>query len=325
MTQIASTVRSLRFVADIGATNARFGLLNADGMLFDSKIHRCADYPTLEAAARAYLSAAPIVTPPEEAAFAIAGPVTGDRIDMTNHPWSFSVAQTREALALKRLEIVNDFTAVAMSVPFLGPAHRQQIGDGRPEPNSVIGIIGPGTGLGVSGLVPGVNGWSALSGEGGHVTMAPINDREIQVLGQLRKRFDHVSAERVLSGQGLVNLYESLSIVDNREPMNLQPADVTEAALGGTDDHCVEALEMFCAMLGSVAGNLALTLGSRGGVYIAGGIVPRLGTFFANSQFRRRFIEKGRMRDFLAPIPTYVVVHPLPAFLGLNGILDKTP
>lgn len=313
-------------VADIGATNARFGLLDRDGTVIHNRTLACADYRSLEDAAEAYLGMAAPAAVPTRAAVAIAGPVTGEVVHMTNHPWVFSVERARERLGLDRLAAVNDFTAVAMAVPLLGPADRLQVGDGAPVPGEVIGVLGPGTGLGVSGLVPGRRGgWRALSGEGGHVTMAPVSDREGAVLAQLRKQYDHVSAERVLSGMGLVNLYRAICLLDGREPEDLRPRDVTARALDGGAPHCVEAVEMFCAMLGTIAGNLALTLGARGGVFVAGGIVPRLGGTFAHSRFRKRFVEKGRMRDFLGPIPTYVVTHPLPAFLGLKGVLDQTP
>jgi len=326
-------------VADIGGTNARFGLIDDTG-IHDSRIFRCADFPSLEAAAEAYLKAAQPNPRPTRGAFAIAAPVTGDHVFMTNRGWSFSVSQVRAVLGLEKLVAVNDFTAVALSVPRLTlgleklvavndftavalsvprltQADRRQIGEGEPVPGAVVGVIGPGSGLGVSGLVPGANGWTALAAEGGHVTMAPISDRESAVLAQLRKAHDHVSAERLLSGPGLVNLYTALCILDNREPETLTPAQVHDSALAGTNPHCVEAVEMFCAMLGTVAGNLALTLGARGGVYIAGGIVPKLGTLFTHSRFRKRFMEKGRMREYLEPIPTYVITHELPAFLGL--------
>lgn len=303
-------------VADIGGTNARFGLIDDRGIR-DSRILACADHPSLEAVAEAYLAAVKPDPWPVRGAFSIAGPVTGDTVTMTNLPWSFSVSRARGVLGLDRLAVINDFTAVALSVPRLTADDRRQVGDGVPEANAVIGVIGPGSGLGVSGLMPGAQGWMALAGEGGHVTMAPVSDRESAVLGQLRKSFDHVSAERVLSGPGLVHLYEALCVLDNREPDRLTPAQVTDAAVNGTHPHCVEAVEMFCAMLGTAAGNLALTLGARGGVYIAGGIVPKLDGLFLHSRFRKRFVEKGRMREFLAPIPTYVITHPLPAFLGL--------
>ncbi len=315
---------ALSLVADIGATNARFGLLDDEGRIVHSQILPCAGYPTLELAAAAYLDAAAPDARPRRGALAIAGPVTGDVIVMTNHPWTFSVTATCAALGLDRLEVVNDFTAVAMAVPVLAAADRRQIGDGTPVPDAVIGILGAGTGLGVSGLVPGIKGWTALAGEGGHVTMAPVSDRESAVLAELRKRFGHVSAERVLSGQGLVNLHEALSRLEGCEPDTMTPANIADAGLKGADAVCVETLDMFCAMLGTVAGNLALTLGARGGVYVAGGIVPRLGEVFDRSLFRRRFVEKGRLSAFLNPIPTYVVTHDLPAFLGLKAVLDQS-
>ncbi|CAO3418085.1 glucokinase [Azospirillum endophyticum] len=317
-----SPVSAPILVADIGGTNARFGLIDGRTVR-DTRVLRCADYASIEDAAAAYLAAVGLAAAgtagrPRRGAFAVAGPVTGDHIAMTNLVWQFSVGRVRDALGLEGLVVINDFTAVALSVPRLTDEDRRQIGDGVPQPGAVVGVLGPGSGLGVSGLVPGVNGrWTALSGEGGHVTMAPTSDRESAVLGQLRKSFEHVSAERVLSGPGLVNLYGALSILDGREPADLTPAQVADTALSGGDPRCVEAVEMFCAMLGTVAGNLALTLGARGGVYIAGGIVPKLGTLFINSRFRDRFMEKGRMRDFLDPVPTYVVTHELPAFLGL--------
>lgn len=182
-------------------------------------------------------------------------------------------------------------------------------------------MIGPGTGLGVSGLVQGATGWAALAGEGGHVTMAPVDDRESAVLSQLRQRFSHVSAERVISGQGLVNLHGALTRLDGREPDPLTPADVANRGLDGGDPVCVEALGMFCGMLGTIAGNLALTLGARGGVYIAGGIVPRLVEQLGKSEFRRRFEAKGRYNQYLAAIPTFVITAQLPAFRGLKYVL----
>ncbi len=303
-------------VADIGGTNARFGLIDGAGIR-EARIFPCTAFPSLEAVVRAYLGAIPPSERPRHGAFCIAGPVTGDAIKLTNLPWSFSTEAVRVALGFERLVIVNDFTAVALSVPRLTEADRLQIGGGAPEPGAVIAVIGPGSGLGVSGLTPGPQGWRALSGEGGHVTLPPVNDREGLVLAQLRKTHDHVSAERILSGPGLATLYETLSLIDGHNPAPLTPAAVTAKALDGSQTHCVEAVEMFCAMLGTVAGNLALTLGARGGVYIAGGIVPKLGPLFARSRFRTRFQEKGRLSGYLTPIPTYVITHELPAFLGL--------
>ena len=183
-------------------------------------------------------------------------------------------------------------------------------------------MLGPGTGLGVSGLIPAGAGWTPITGEGGHVTMCAVNDREGDVMRGLRLRFNHVSAERVLSGMGLTNLYETLAAIDEVDVPQRDPREVSEAALALAEPHAVEAVDMFCAMLGTVAGNLALTLGSTGGVYVAGGIAPKLGELFLKSEFRERFEAKGRFRDYLAPIPTYLVTHPTPAFLGLRSMLD---
>src|SRR4051812_41862035 len=218
-------------LADIGATNARFGLLDASGGLLHTRTLPCIGHATLEEAARAYLESAQPDAHPVEGAIAIAGPVTGDLLTMTNHPWTFSVERTRNALGLNRLVVVNDFTAAAMAIPLLAEADRLQVGDGEAVAGEVIGVIGPGTGLGVSGLVQGHAGWTALAGEGGHVTMAPVDDRESAVLGQLRRHFNHVSAERVISGQGLVNLYGALARLEGREPEPFSPADITTRGL----------------------------------------------------------------------------------------------
>lgn len=312
----------LSLIADIGGTNARFALVGPQGTHAE-KVLRCADYPSLSDAARAYLAQQEGPVRPARAAFAIASPVTGDIIRMTNLPWEFSIANVRRDLGLERLDVINDFTAVALAIPELGEQDRIQVGDGSPVAGAPIGVLGPGSGLGVSALVPGIEGWTALATEGGHVTMAPISDREGAVLAQLRKQYEHVSAERVISGPGLVNLYDAIAFIDGHDPEQLTAADVSTRALERRDIACQEALDMFCAMLGTVAGNLALTLGARGGVFVAGGIAPRILPFLSHSRFRKRFVEKGRMRDYLGPIPTYVVTHDYPAFVGLQAQLRK--
>jgi glucokinase len=308
-------------VADLGATNARFALLDEDGVSH-VEILRVSDHPSLASATGAYLDIIDPEKPPRLSAIAIASPITGDYVEMTNHAWSFSIDELRNQLAFDRLEVINDFTAVALAVPRLKPTDVHKIGGGEPVANAPIGIIGPGTGLGVSGLVYGRNHWHPLAGEGGHVTLPAVTPRESQVVERLRQRFTHVSAERVLSGMGLTNLYETLAALDGEDAPSREPREVTEAALAGGDDHCVEAVEMFCALLGTVAGNLALTLGSRGGIYIAGGISPKLGRLFLDSEFRERFEAKGRFRDYLEAIPTYLITHPTPAFYGLKYVLE---
>jgi glucokinase len=313
-------------IADIGATNARFAVVSPDSGLQRPRVLACEDYPTIHGAIAAYLEdELPLtdVRRPEAAALAIAGPVTGDKVALTNHPWSFSIEQLRGHLGVERLHVLNDFAAVAVAMPHLAPDERTQIGGGEPLPDAPVGVLGPGSGLGVGGLVRAPGGWLSLPGEGGHVTMAPANSRESAVLDRMRARYDHVSAERVLSGPGLIDLYTTLAEIDGVPAASYTASQITSPAICESEGYCREAVDMFCAMLGTVAGNLALTLGARGGIYVAGGIVPKLGARFAASAFRERFEAKGRLRPYLAKIPTYVVTHPFPAFLGLAALLTR--
>jgi glucokinase len=313
--------RPIRLVGDIGATNARFGLISSDRQLLHSATHPCADYPTIADALAAYLAGRGPLPMPRQGAIAIASAVAGDLVAMTNHPWRFSISALKAHFGFDRLEVVNDFTAAALALPYLGAADRTIVGGGVAVDTAPIGVLGPGSGLGVSGLLRCGSGWIALAGEGGHATLAPASDRESAVLDHLRRHFDHVSAERVLSGPGLVNLYNTLSAIDGAPSRGYTAAQITDHAIHGTDQRCVETVVMFCAMLGTTAGNLGLTLGARGGVYIAGGIVPRLGQTFVDSPFRERFEAKGRFREYMAAIPTHVVTHPFPAFLGCAALL----
>jgi glucokinase len=310
-------------VGDIGATHARFALVSPDGKLLCSRTLADEDYPTIDDAIAAFLADRGPFRMPRQGAIAIASPITGDRVAMTNHPWSFSVLALKSRLTFDRLEVINDFTALAMALPRLGDEDRQPIGGGASVAGAPIGVMGPGSGLGVSGLIPSGRGWIALTGEGGHATMPPATDREGAVLDQMRRHFDHVSAERALSGPGLVNLYNTLAVVDGVPAKGYTAAQITDLALRAEDPLCTETTTMFCAMLGTMAGNLALTLGSRGGVYIGGGIVPKLGRLFSESPFRERFEAKGRFRSYLETIPTFVVTHPLPAFLGCAALLAQ--
>jgi len=313
---------SPRLIGDIGATNARFALADAEGRIEEPRVFASEDYGDIETAIEAYLAAVRAAAP-QEAALAVASPITGDVVTLTNHPWTFSISRLKQRLGLARLLVVNDFTANALAVPRLGPSDRIAVGGGEPVANAPIALLGPGSGLGMSALVPTPAGWIALPGEGGHQTMPAFDGREAAVLERLRRRFDHVSAERVLSGQGLVNLYQTLAGLDGVLAAPLTPAQITDRVIGESDRQARDAVAMFCAMLGTVAGNLALILGARGGVYIAGGIVPRLGATFVASEFRTRFEAMGRFRTYLAAIPTYVVTHPTPAFPGLVALLEQ--
>ncbi len=308
-------------IADIGGTNARFALVSPGSLhALQPLVLSCADFPDPVAAARCYLDRIRPAEAPRRAAFAVASPVCGDRVEMTNHVWRFSIQSVRDQLDLDRLDVVNDFTAVALAVPLLGDADRVAVGGGAADPACPVAVLGPGTGLGVSALVPTGAGWHPIATEGGHVTMAAADDREAQVLGWLRTRQDHVSAERVLSGPGLVNLHTALRALSGLPPEAVTPSELTRRAAGG-DRLAGEVLDMFFAMLGTVAGNLALTLGARGGVVIAGGIIPQVLPAFLASGFRRRFEDKGRFCTYLQAVPVHVAVHAYPAFLGLAGLV----
>lgn len=315
-------------VADIGATNARFGWQPAP----DAKIERiltlpCAGHASLEAAIRAYLGQLGVATP-EAVAIGIATPVTGDLVRMTNRDWSFSIADLKSNLGLRALAVVNDFTALALALPSLPEGDRMPVGGSTAVAGAPIALLGPGSGLGVSGLLPGERSgtWLPISGEGGHVTLAAENDREAAVIGLLRRSHGHVSAERVLSGPGLVDVHEALRQL---EPSSSDRGPVHEAAevlarAATADTIAAVTIDLFCGWLGQVAGNLALTLGARGGVFIGGGIVPRLGATFAASPFRERFESKGRFRSYLAAIPVWVITATeSPALAGAARALER--
>jgi glucokinase len=311
-----------RLLGDIGGTHARFAQIAAPGApISHIATLRCADYAGPREAIRAWV-AQQAVPAPRQGAIGIATPITGDQLRLTNSPWAFSIETLRKDLALDRLIFVNDFTALALSLPHLNEAERRQLGGGTHLPNSSIGVIGPGTGLGVSGLVPSANGYLPLGGEGGHVSLAPQTEEEFAITALLMREFGHVSAERVLCGPGLITLYRALACVRGLPAQELDSAAITTAALAGSDALCAASLATFCALLGSCAGNLALTLGARGGVFIGGGIVPRLGEYFDHSDFRARFEAKGRFASYLAQIPTWVITASNPALIGAAVALE---
>jgi glucokinase len=317
----------LGLLGDIGATNARFALLLPDGSMTTPKRCAVADFATLAEAIEDYLAKVGGARP-RHGALAVAAPIEGDAVAMTNHPWSFSLSALRARLGLERLCALNDFAANALAIPHLEGADVVKIGAGVPVAGAPVGVIGPGTGLGVSGLTWSEGKPVAIAGEGGHVTMAPANARESAVLDRLRARYGHASAERALSGPGLVNLYGALSELAGRSGPPMTPAAVTDPTRLAQDPLAREAVMMFCAMLGTIAANLALTLGARGGVYIAGGVAPKLGPELLEKPFRERFEDKGRFRGYLASIPTYLILRPVPALLGaaarLRSALDET-
>ena len=317
-----------RLVGDVGGTNARFAWQASPGaVLSDVATLPCAEYPTLQDAMSHYLDGlhGGAGGAPRWCAIGIANPVVGDQVRMTNHHWSFSIEAVRKLLGLDRFLVINDFTALALSLPALAADEVRQVGEGSAQAGAPIGLLGPGTGLGVSGLLParGVQRAIPINGEGGHVTLAATDALEESVVRHLRERFGHASAERALSGPGLVNLYVALCEIHGLAAQPLDAAEVSARATAGADAQCVQALDLFFSFLGNVAGNLALSLGARGGVYIGGGIVPRLGDAIDRSRFRERFEAKGRFCSYLQPIPTLVVqARVSPALVGAARALD---
>ncbi len=310
-------------IGDIGGTNARFALVEADGTIHSVAPLVCRDHPSLVEACEAYLRQVSPAAPPLRGALAVASPILGDEIQLTNlQHWSFSIEQTRSRLGLQSLDVVNDFVANALAIPRLAPDDVLKIGRGEPVPHAPIWALGPGTGLGAAALVWTGHFWMPLSSEGGHMTIPAANDREAEVLAFIRNRFSHVSAERVVSGLGLVDLYAAVAATSGKEPEpGLTPADITGRGLDRSCPICVETIELFASMLGTVASDLAIVLNARGGIYIAGGIVTRLMPWFATSDFRARFEHKGRFSAFLAGVPTYIITRPLPALAGLAELV----
>jgi glucokinase len=279
----------------------------------------------LASAARAYLQQVGQASV-KQACIAIGNPIDGDVLKMTNNHWQFSIEATRQQLGLDSLLMLNDWEAMAMAAPALQGSDLQQIGPGEPVPHAPKGLIGPGTGLGVSSLVRSRRGdWVPIAGEGGHVSVSPNSEREADILRVLWQTHPHVSAERVISGMGLENLYRAICQLNGTPAQTLVAAQVTERALAATDAACEEALERMCCRLGNTAANLALTLGARGGIYIGGGVIARLGDYFARSGFRAAFEAKGRFTPYLQRIPTFIIQAQQPALIGCAMGLGITP
>ncbi|MDW6004157.1 glucokinase [Vibrio mangrovi] len=310
-------------IGDIGGTNARLALCElATGKVSHARTYACAEYPSLESVIQHYIGESEAEI--KQACIAIACPVQGDWISMTNHSWQFSVGTLQSNLGLETFKVINDFTAVSMAIPVLSESDVVKIGPGTAVQGKPIAIYGAGTGLGVAHLLQAGNEWLSLPGEGGHVDFAPGSQEEDRILAELRKAFGRVSAERCLSGQGIVNLYHSLVRADGREPEAYEPKDIVENALEDSQADCKKALELFCVLMGRFAGNLALNMGTFGGVYIAGGVVPRFVEFFLNSGFRAAFEDKGRFNTYLQDIPVFLITHKEPGLLGAGAYLRQS-
>jgi len=317
--------RKVKLVADIGGTNIRIATATSEAVLANITLYSCRDYIGLEQVLREYITEYNLGDYSIDACLAIACPVENDLIKMTNLPWSFSQKKLQDDLQINKLSFINDYTAIAYAVPLLSAQQKYQIGGGKVVNNEPISICGPGTGLGVAHLIPASdNQWVSTNGEGGHLDFAPVDDIEIDILCYLRSIYGRVSYEQLLSGIGLEQIYQALSHREGIKALDYTAADISSYALAGSCKLCIQSLVVFFRVLGSFAGNLALMMGSFGGVYIAGGIVPRLLSFLSDSDFRKRFDAKGRFSDFNSDIPTFVITEQHPGILGASAYLHQS-
>ncbi len=313
-------------IADIGGTNIRIARVTAEqGLTGSPREYRCAAFSNVDAALTHFVRETGMRAP-AHVALAVASAVTGDTIRFTNSGWSFSRRALQAGLGLESLLVLNDFEALAVSLPCLSAADLHQVGGTQAVAGAPMAVIGPGTGLGVAAVVPnGADGWLPISSEGGHATLAPANEFETDLLCEAWGERGHVSCEAFISGTGLPILYRALARMFNKPAEDEITADEIGArALAGTDPLCVSAVESFCDMLGTAAGNVALTFCARGGVFIGGGIVPKILPLFLASHFRSRFEAKGRFSAYLQPVPVFVITGEMPALAGLSATMLRT-
>ena len=313
-------------VGDVGGTNARFAIARMVGgrpVLEHHESFRGADHPTFLAGVKAFIDGCAVK--PTGGVIAVAGPVTDGEIDLTNSPWRVSEAEL-QTLGLDPIRLINDFEALAWGAPAVPVDELASLGGpDEGDPDATLAVLGPGTGFGVSALARDAGGHAvAMPSEGGHACFAPGDAVEDEILRILRRRYDRVSIERLICGPGLLNLHRALAEIDGRGSHIDDPALITAAALENPNSPCGATLARFCAILGCVAGDIALTTGARGGVYIAGGIAPRILPFLKASPFRERFERKGRFQDYMAAIPTHVILHRHAALLGAAQVAFAT-
>ena len=312
----------LSVVVDLGGTNIRLAVCEPiTGELTQLETFLCTEFLSIDDALIQYIRR--LEHPVEHLCLGIASAFDGDYVTMLNLNWAFSIRALKEKLQLTSLYVINDYTAISLTLPFLLPSEKVQIGQGEVQKNGVTAVLGPGTGLGVAHIVKFSDQWVSLEGEGGHVSFTTNTQEQADILATLQLKFGHVSVERILSGQGLVNIYESLSMHAGLEVEFTLPKEISQAALDGTCPIAGKSLDIFCQVLGSFAGNIALNLNCTGGVYIAGGIVPRFIPFLKQSEFRHFFEEKGRVKGILKKIPTFVITKDNPGLLGASVYLRQ--
>lgn len=311
-------------IGDIGGTNARFSILleaYAEPKPFPNV--RTADYPTIDDAIQKVVLDTSSVQP-RSAILAIAGPIDGDEIDLTNCDWVVRPKGMIADLGFEDVLVVNDFEAQALAVAALPDAYRETLGaNSEPHMASRV-VLGPGTGLGVAGLVYARHMWFPVPGEGGHVDVGPRSERDFEIFPHLKRIEGRVSAEEILSGRGVVNIYQAVCVADGVQPAFSDPADITAHGLNGTNSQAVETLSLFATYLGRVAGDMALIFMARGGVYLAGGISQKIIPALKGPEFRAAFEDKAPHTELMGTIPTFVVTHPQAALAGLASFA-RTP
>ena len=314
-------------IGDVGGTNARFAIETGTGRFEAVAVLTNQEFPDFTSVVRHYLQRFESLAAGSQsiqcAAIAIANPIDGDRVKMTNAGWTFSIEDVRKTFGFRVLRFFNDFTALAMAIPFLPQQALVQCGGNAARKDRPAGLIGPGTGLGVSGLIPCGRYFIPLESEGGHVSFSPFSELEMEILMLAKKRYGHVSAERLVSGPGMEWLYKLLAEIGGEKVESLKAYEITEKALTQPGSLCDRTIEVFCRMLGTVAGNLALTLGASGGIYIGGGIVPRIVKRFERSGFRERFEAKGRFSEYVSRIPVFVLMDTFATFKGVSAMMER--
>ena len=305
-------------LADIGATNSRCAVGSGLDDVGEVETFRNTDHAGLAELLSGFLATLPPVRRPTWAALAVAAPVTGDHVQMINIGWAFSRGELQRRLSLDGLHVLNDFAALAWALPELAPGDLVRVGGGSAVAGGAKVVLGPGTGLGVASLVSVAGGWHAIPGEGGHVTLPARDEQEEALIRLARQRFGHCSAERLVSGPGLSFLHEAL----HGGPA--QSAEAIGDLIAAGDPEAAATLEAFFGFLGTVAGDVALTLGALGGVYVGGGIVPRYRAAFVRSGFRRRFEAKGRYADYMRAIPTWMIAAQYPTLTGLLAFARRS-
>lgn len=324
---------SFILVADIGGTNARFGLVDIAGTrntppnytALHQQSLKCADYPDIASMIRAYSEVVgePL---PAFACLAIAGPIHKGRVRMTNLDWEFSIDGLRQTLEMQALDVLNDFAALAYATPHLRGEALRELHSGLAAKEAPILVLGPGTGFGMAALVPCEQRWKIVPTEGGHCNFAPGNEQEIAILQYMLRNQAHVSVENLLCGKGLVRIYRALASIEGKPAEDYEPADVSAKGQSGEDPLCRQAVERFCAMLGSAVGDKALSLGAQGGVFLGGGIIARIAEFIPETQLVERYLHKGPMKSYVEQIPLHMIIEDRAALVGTAAwMMDTAP